>query len=150
MAGGRKALRGKGDSPRRETGVPGLRGRHHVRGRRRHGGGGVGGRAPARAGDEKRRDPPRGDARADARADQEEPRRAAGSAAQPRREAAVPGSPLGRAHRGRSSARGQLAAAARHTYFFWMLNPSSPSTFTAPLFPPSKSPEARRRPVANS
>ena len=30
------------------------------------------------------------------------------------------------------------------------LNPSFPSTRTAPVFPPSKSPEARRRPVANS
>ena len=29
-------------------------------------------------------------------------------------------------------------------------NPSSPSTLTAPLFPPSKSPEASRLPVANS
>jgi hypothetical protein len=32
----------------------------------------------------------------------------------------------------------------------WMLNPSLPSTATAPVFPPSKSPEARRWPVANS
>jgi hypothetical protein len=32
----------------------------------------------------------------------------------------------------------------------WMVNPSFPSTLTAPVFPPSKSPEARRWPVANS
>ena len=32
----------------------------------------------------------------------------------------------------------------------WMVNPSFLSTATAPLFPPSKSPEARRWPVANS
>src|SRR5262245_47202688 len=30
------------------------------------------------------------------------------------------------------------------------VNPNAPSTLTAPLFPPSKSAEARRRPVANS
>jgi len=32
----------------------------------------------------------------------------------------------------------------------WTVNPSFPSTLTAPVFPPSKSPEARRWPVANS
>jgi catechol 2,3-dioxygenase-like lactoylglutathione lyase family enzyme len=32
----------------------------------------------------------------------------------------------------------------------WTVNPSSPRTLTAPVFPPSKSPEARRWPVANS
>ena len=32
----------------------------------------------------------------------------------------------------------------------WTLNPSFPGTLTAPLFPPSKSPEAIRWPVANS
>jgi hypothetical protein len=32
----------------------------------------------------------------------------------------------------------------------WTVNPSFPSTLTAPLFPPSKSPEPRRWPVANS
>jgi hypothetical protein len=32
----------------------------------------------------------------------------------------------------------------------WMVNPRFPSTLTAPDLPPSKSPEARRRPVANS
>jgi hypothetical protein len=32
----------------------------------------------------------------------------------------------------------------------WTVNPSLPSTLTAPVFPPSKSPEARRWPVANS
>jgi hypothetical protein len=32
----------------------------------------------------------------------------------------------------------------------WTVNPSFPSTATAPLFPPSKSPESRRWPVANS
>jgi hypothetical protein len=31
-----------------------------------------------------------------------------------------------------------------------MVNPSFPSTLTTPVFPPSKSPEARRWPVANS
>jgi hypothetical protein len=33
--------------------------------------------------------------------------------------------------------------------FFWTLNPSFPSTLTAPVFPPSKSPELSCRPVAN-
>src|SRR5262249_60287084 len=32
----------------------------------------------------------------------------------------------------------------------WTVNPSCPRTLTAPLFPPSKSPEARRSPVASS
>jgi hypothetical protein len=32
----------------------------------------------------------------------------------------------------------------------WTVNPSCPSTLTEPAFPPSKSPEARRSPVANS
>jgi hypothetical protein len=32
----------------------------------------------------------------------------------------------------------------------WMVNPRFPSTLTAPVLPPSKSPEARRWPVANS
>ena len=32
----------------------------------------------------------------------------------------------------------------------WMSNPKFPSTLTAPLLPPSKSPEASRLPVANS
>jgi hypothetical protein len=34
--------------------------------------------------------------------------------------------------------------------FFSMLNPSLPSTFTAPVFPPSKPADARRCPLANS
>ena len=42
---------------------------------------------------------------------------------------------------------GQLYVAGRRG---WMVNPSFPSTLTAPVFPPSKSPEARRWPVANS
>jgi hypothetical protein len=32
----------------------------------------------------------------------------------------------------------------------WTVKPSFPSTLTAPDFPPSKSPELRRWPVANS
>src|SRR5262245_36292481 len=32
----------------------------------------------------------------------------------------------------------------------WMVNPSFPRILTAPAFPPSKSPEPRRSPVANS
>jgi hypothetical protein len=39
-------------------------------------------------------------------------------------------------------------AAGRHACS--MVNPSFPSTLTAPVFPPSKSPEARRWPVASS
>jgi hypothetical protein len=42
---------------------------------------------------------------------------------------------------------GQLYVAGRRG---WMVNPSFPSTLTAPVFPPSKSPEARRWAVANS
>lgn len=34
--------------------------------------------------------------------------------------------------------------------FFSMLNPNLPSTLTAPVFPPSKSPEPSCWPVANS
>ena len=41
-----------------------------------------------------------------------------------------------------------LHLACRH--FSWTVNPSFPSTLTAPVFPPSKSPEPRRWPVANS
>ena len=42
---------------------------------------------------------------------------------------------------------GRLYGAGRRG---WTVNPSVPSTLTAPVFPPSKSPEARRWPVANS
>jgi hypothetical protein len=45
------------------------------------------------------------------------------------------------------SRAGQLYVAGRRG---WTVNPSFPSTLTAPVFPPSKSPEARRWPVANS
>ena len=41
-----------------------------------------------------------------------------------------------------------IRPSGRHTCS--TVNPSSPSTFTAPVFPPSKSPEARRSPVAYS
>ena len=34
--------------------------------------------------------------------------------------------------------------------FFWTVNPSVPSTLTAPVFPPSKSPEPSCWPVAHS
>jgi len=34
--------------------------------------------------------------------------------------------------------------------FSWTVNPSCPSTLTAPVFPPSKSLESSRWPVANS
>jgi hypothetical protein len=37
---------------------------------------------------------------------------------------------------------GQLHLAGRS--FFWTVNPSFPSTLTAPAFPPSKSPEPSR------
>jgi hypothetical protein len=45
------------------------------------------------------------------------------------------------------SGAGQLYVAGRRGS---IVNPSFPSTLTAPVFPPSKSPEARRWPVANS
>ena len=49
-------------------------------------------------------------------------------------------------HRVRS---GSLAAMVGY-HFFSTMNPRFPSTLTAPVFPPSKSPDSSRRPVANS